>query len=88
METLPSDLWKVIFSFIPAHRYAVRCTCKAFQALLQVEGAARITPRSILETREAGGDPTWLKEAIGNWGKAHAIVLLAQAAEATHTRAM
>ena len=79
METLPSDLWGVVFSFIPAHRYAARCVCKAWRTFLGKE-PVKITARTLLETLGAGGDPTWLKEVIACWDKGRAGNLLEEAA--------
>ena len=67
METLLLDLQKMVFGLIPAHQFALRCTCKAWRDLQ--ESPAIISPRTVLEALEAGGDPAWLKEVVaGGWG--------------------
>ena len=85
METLPSDLWKAIFGFIPAHRYAARCVCRAWRTCCGEEPAT-ISPRTILEQEE---DPEWLIFAASAWwSDIEANSLLKQAAAAENMKGM
>ena len=81
METLPFDLWKTIFGFVPDHLFAARCTCQAWHTLCEAEHA-KISPRTILETLEVGGDPSWLKAAVTDWKPEQANALLDNAVAA------
>ena len=75
-ETLPTDLWKQVFGFIPDHLYAARCVCNLWRTILS-DGPPKITPRTVLEAESLG----WLK-TLGvevNWksAKANAVLCLA-----------
>ena len=85
METLPPELWKTIFGFVPVHQFAVRCTCKAWRAWLG-EKPARTSLQTILEALEAGSDPAWLKKAVAGWGPKKAKELLFLASTRGNTR--
>lgn len=57
METLPADLRKAIFGWIPDHLYGVRCVCRAWRAFVE-------TPMITLRTACEAQSSAWRFELV------------------------